>query len=147
MRKQQEMKADLTRFLQAEPPVETLSWQVRKLIECAHEQLFNPALNVAMLVTTCRMRDHNISCRFKQEVGISMRDYIEAQRLEAANQLLQQGTYTVSEVAHSVGYAHLQTFYQAFGRRFRCSPGSVRGRSGVSDLVTGQRQSTMQVCE
>jgi AraC-like DNA-binding protein len=121
-----EIDAELRRFREVHPPlVEGVSWQVRELLRCLHEHLFEPSLNVRELKTRCRMRDHNVSCRFGHEMGVSIKAYIEALRLEAADQILRAGIASVSDVAQSVGYCYLQTFYRAYARRFHRTPGRV----------------------
>ncbi len=131
MLRQQQIDAELHRFLQLHPqPSQRLTWPVRKLLNCIHEELFDPTLNVRRLKDRCQIRDNNVSCRFKHEMGISIKTYIEALRLEAANVLLMQRTFSASEVAQSVGYNHLQTFYRAFDRHFDRTPGMVRSGAG-----------------
>ena len=127
MPQRQRMEAELDRFRQAIPgPAEGVTWHVRALLNRIHEEVFDPALNVRTLRARCRVTDHNISCRFKHEVGTSIKEYIGDLRLDAACVLLRQGTFSASEVAQSVGYGNLQTFYRAFIRRFSCTPGELR---------------------
>lgn len=123
------LEAELRRFQECHtPPLDGKSWHVRRLLLCIHERLFDHRLNVNNLRRHCCVRDHNISCRFKHEMGVSIKRYIEDLRLDAADFLLQHGAFSAAEVAHAVGYSHLQTFYRAFTRRFGCTPGLVRKR-------------------
>jgi AraC-like DNA-binding protein len=128
MLRHREIEAELQRFLQLRPlPAKRVPWHVRKLLNCIHEHLFDPTLNVRSLKTRCNMRDNNVSCHFKHALGISIKSYIEGLRLEAARVLLNRGSYSAAEVAQSVGYTHLQTFYRAFARHYGRTPGDVRG--------------------
>jgi AraC-like DNA-binding protein len=123
-----EIDAELRRFREVHPPpIEGVSWQVRELLRCIHQHLFDPSLNVGELKARCRMRDHNVSCRFGYEMGVSIKAYIESLRLEAADQILRAGIVSVSDAAQSVGYCYLQTFYRAFARHFDRTPGHVCG--------------------
>jgi AraC-like DNA-binding protein len=101
---------------------------VRRLLHSIHDEVFQGALTVKQLKKRCGIGDHNVSCRFKHEVGVSIKGYIESLRLDAAAYLLARGHFTASEAAQSVGYANLQTFYPAFRRRFGCTPGEYRAR-------------------
>lgn len=127
MRKREKIEVELDHFRESHPPpVQYTSWEVRYLLNHIHDELFDPALNVQVLKQRCHIRDNNISCRFKYEMGISIRRYIESLRLEAASVLLRQHSFTAAEVARSVGYPYIQTFYRAFKRQFRCTPGVIR---------------------
>lgn len=103
-----------------------VSWQVRAVLTYIDEHLFEPTLHVCTIKTCCRIRDNNISCRFKHEIGCSVMEYVEAHRLAAAETLLRLGTLSVAEVAHLTGYANLQTFYRAFARSYRCTPATLK---------------------
>lgn len=125
------IQTELQQFLlRLAPPPGELSWQVRRILAVIHATPFDDDLNVQTLKDRCRIRDNNVSCRFKHEVGVSMREYLEALRLDAAQVLLESGAFNASEVGPAVGYANLQTFYRAFDRRFRCTPGLLR-RCGI----------------
>ena len=127
MLRQQAIESELQHFSQSHPPaIQGVSWQVRNLLNCIHDELFDPDLNVKTLKSRCRMRDNNISCRFKYEMGISINAYIASLRFEAVTLLLQDRSSSVSDVAQSVGYRNLQTFYRAFKHQFHCTPGVFR---------------------
>lgn len=102
------------------------SWHVRWLLLAIRDELFSPGLTVRSLMARCHTRDHNVSSRFKIEIGVGIKQYIESLRMEAARQLLSHGRFSAFEVAHAVGYSHLQTFYGAFRRHFECTPGVCR---------------------
>lgn len=133
MRILQAIKAELHCFTEANPPeVHGVSWEVRRVLHRIHDAPFDGDLNVQALKAHCHIRDNNVSCRFKQEVGISMKDYIGTFRLQAASALLRCGGYSASEVAYAVGYRNPQTFYRAFMREFHCTPGEIRKRGDAS---------------
>jgi AraC-like DNA-binding protein len=50
------------------------------------------------------------------------------QRMQQAQQLLQSGEWTVTEVARTVGYAHLGHFATAFKSQFGMTPGECIGK-------------------
>jgi AraC-like DNA-binding protein len=137
MPKQPEIAAALLRFRLANAPA-TLgnSWHVRALMTEIDQSLFDQRLTVHTLKTRCQIRDNNIAYRFKDETGLSIKEYIERLRIAAAGELLRSGSFNAWEVANAVGYSHLQTFYRAFRRRFGCTPGDFRVRVADSHDTT-----------
>lgn len=126
-----EIAEALLRFRRANAPATRgISWHVRALMTEIDESLFDHRLTVHALKTRCRIRDNNIAYHFKDETGVSIKEYIERLRIAAAGELLRSGSFNAWEVAHAVGYSHLQTFYRAFRRRFGCTPGDFRMRAG-----------------
>ncbi len=99
---------------------------IERLVKYIETRLFDPELNTKVIQDRCGLRDHNTSSRFRFYVGATIRDYLEDLRLEAAGRLLRESPASVLEVALSVGYNNLQTFYGAFRRRFACTPAAYR---------------------
>lgn len=133
-----EIESELQRFhLAHAPSTHGTSCHVRDLLHAIHETLFDPRLNVRLLKSRCRIRDNNVAYHFRDETGVSIKEYIEDLRIEAAGGLLRGGTCNNWEVAHAVGYTHLQTFYRAFRRQFGCTPGDFRDRPVPSLALAG----------
>jgi len=99
---------------------------IQRVLSYIEENAFDPELNVQRIKLHCRLRDNNVSSRFRFFTGTTIRDYLEARRMEAAADLLLQGTATIMEVAFAVGYNNLQTFYGAFRRKYSCTPDAYR---------------------
>lgn len=99
---------------------------VARLLEAIHESVFEPDINVQALRNRSRARDHNVSSRFKAEIGISMRMYIATLRVYAAADLLRTTDWPITEISHTIGYDYLQTFYRDFRKVLAATPGSVR---------------------
>jgi AraC-like DNA-binding protein len=100
------------------------------ILDHIHKTLFDPSLNVKSLKLQCRIRDHNISSHFRYVTGVTIKGHIEELRLEAAGFLLRERTIGIFDVAASVGYPHLQTFYRAFQRKYDCTPAEYREEHG-----------------
>ncbi|HSS51806.1 MAG TPA: AraC family transcriptional regulator [Thermoanaerobaculia bacterium] len=103
---------------------------IARMIDYVHDHLFDSSLNVNGLKAGCRLRNNNVTTRFRQRVGMGLREYIEKLRLEAAARLLMQREIAVYLVAMAVGYEHYETFFRAFQRYFGCTPSDVRLRGG-----------------
>jgi AraC-like DNA-binding protein len=100
---------------------------VAQAIKCIHAHLFDEELNVAFVCSASGLRNHNISCRFKHYIGTGMRQYIECERIAAAEYLLGLEGLSVLEIAWSIGYSYPETFERAFKRSKGCTPTQFRG--------------------
>ena len=69
----------------------------------------------------CRLKNNNISSRFKLCIGIGMQQYVEKRRIEAAKSLLVIGDFNIYQIARTVGYTHSETFCRAFKRVEGCT--------------------------
>lgn len=64
-----------------------------------------------------------LSRLLKQTCGESFSEYLKRQRIEAAAELLREGTLTVGEVMTHCGYNDSKLFYRHFRERYGVSPG------------------------
>ena len=72
------------------------------------------------------LNEHKLKVGFRQVFETTVFDYVRAQRLERARQLLLAGDVTVTQAALTVGYASQGHFAAAFRRRFGVNPLSLR---------------------
>ena len=100
--------------------------EMSRILAEIHRDPFDPDLDVRNLRRRCRLKDNNVSSRFRFAVGVTMREYIEEIRLQAARRLIDESRISVFEISLAVGYKHPQTFHSAFLRRFRHTPASRR---------------------
>ncbi len=63
---------------------------------------------------------------FTKYTGVSPQKYLVDYRLERAKHLLSSGSYTVSEVASSVGYDDIFAFSKIFKKKYGVSPSKVK---------------------
>ena len=108
------------------PEAEGLPREIADILIYIHEHLLDPALNVSSLRARCKLRNNNVSTHFRKAVGLGIREYIEAVRLEAAGHLLREEACEVYVAAMAVGYLHEETFCRAFHRRFQATPSEFR---------------------
>jgi AraC-like DNA-binding protein len=116
--------------------------EIREVLAHIHQNLFDLRLNVRHLKSCCRIRDNNVSSRFRYLMGMTIKQYVEILRMEAASRLLRKEEIGILDVSVSVGYHNLQTFYRAFERYYGCTPASYRrGLLSPADLpVLQERQ-------
>lgn len=113
-------------LLDHRPCREDLPREIREVISQIHEHLFDLQLNVRYLKSCCRIRDNNVSSRFRYLMGMTIKEYVETLRIEAASRLLCEEQMGVFDVSVAVGYYNLQTFYRVFERHHGCTPAEYR---------------------
>lgn len=89
--------------------------------EILTNQLENPPL-LSELAKQVGMSDRTLQRGFKSLFNITVVGFLKQQRLLQAEQLLRQGTHSVTEVANRVGYGHLGHFAAAFRQQFGITP-------------------------
>jgi len=85
-----------------------------------------------------KVNDH-----FRAVFGMTVFKWLVDWRLTRARDLVLGGDLTISEISHSLGYAHLPTFVNAFTRRFGTSPGRLRGERSNPAIVPARRASSI----
>ena len=81
------------------------------------------------LQTFCNQTHYNhsyISRRFKQETGMTFREYVQKTRIEKACELLAGTEMTITEIARNVGYDDMQFFHSVFKRLIHMTPKEYR---------------------
>ncbi len=131
---------DLARFREGQClACEGESDEIRRILAFVHAHLFDRELNVALVKARCRIRDNNISTRFRRAMGFTIKYYIEHMRMKAAAELLCRRSIGVLDIALAIGYEHPQTFYHAFRRSFACTPSAYRVRSARLGVCSQDR--------
>jgi len=125
--KYERIERTLREFLDANRPCEgRLPREVDEIVRFIHEHLFEESLNVNLVRARCRLRNNNVSARFRRVLGLGIREYVEQLRLDAARSLLSHRELEVYLIAMTVGYQHQETFCRAFQRRFGQTPSERR---------------------
>lgn len=119
------------------PEIACLSREIAEVLEFIHAHLFDSTLKVKRVKQSCRIRNNNISTRFRMSVGLGIREYIEALRLESALSLLRQQRFEIYLVGMAVGYEHQETFCRAFQRHFGFLPSNCQENQDLPDRAGG----------
>jgi transcriptional regulator GlxA family with amidase domain len=83
-------------------------------------------LTVPVLAHRVGMSERNFARLFKQEVGMTPAQYVEAVRLEAARRLAEDAKIPMKKVASQSGFGDTITLRRAFMRKFSISPADYR---------------------
>lgn len=117
-----QLRTELDDWRQELPQGACLPRDVLAALEFIHTHVFEPTLNVNSVKLGCRLKNNNISTRFRIGVGLGIREYIESLRLHAAWRLLQDERFEIYLIAMAVGYEYQETFCRAFRRHFGHPP-------------------------
>lgn len=81
----------------------------------------------------CEQKHYNVSYisrRFKQETGMTFRDYIQKLRIEKCCELLAGSDMLISDIARMVGYEDIQFFHSVFKKYLHMTPREYRRLKG-----------------
>jgi transcriptional regulator GlxA family with amidase domain len=123
--KQDQIRRELDSLPREMPQTARPPRDVAAVLEFIHTHIFESSLNVNTAKQSCRIKNNNISTRFRIAMGMGIREYIERLRLQAASRLLQGQRFEVYLIAMAVGYDHQETFCRAFRRHFGRPPRSI----------------------
>jgi len=72
---------------------------------------------------------------FKMKMGMSYKQYVTAQRLDAAKRLLHTTDWTIDVIAEHVGYPNATNFYRLFQRETGVTPAMYRNQKEETDNI------------
>lgn len=105
-----------------------LSLHVRRMLALIEERFAEP-LSLATFGRTLNRQAGYLGRLFREEIGVSMREYLARMRLERAARMIRDGV-KVEAVALEVGYRSKKNFYRQFRRRFGTTPALYRAAAG-----------------
>ena len=109
-----------------------LSSDVQRVLRYIHNHLFEESLTIHGVLEQCHVRSHSFNARFKYELlksgqgPMTIWDYIQQQRVEAAKRLLRHKEIELFLIAISLGFKHYETFTRVFKRYANESPSAFR---------------------
>jgi transcriptional regulator GlxA family with amidase domain len=89
-----------------------------------------PAANLSMtrLAHEVGTSQRNLARLFRQEIGMSVGEYVEATRLGLARQLLESAEFSIKHIAAVSGFASAEAMRRAFTHRVGVTPTEYRAR-------------------
>ena len=101
--------------------------EIKKLIEYINNNL-EKKLNLEILAKVVNMNESYLSRIFKDELGMTISDYIKNTRLEKAKELLKDKDMRIKDVSISVGIQDQLYFSRLFTKFFNMTPSEYRER-------------------
>ena len=103
----------------------------RRLEEYVLTHYSDPQICLESLAGAFGLNPQYVSRLFKAEVGEQFSKYLEALRLNQAETRLSETSTGLEEIAFSVGYQSMNSFYKAFRRYHGMSPAKFRRNISV----------------
>ncbi|MDR6536661.1 GlxA family transcriptional regulator [Variovorax soli] len=85
-------------------------------------------LSVPVLASRAGMSERNFARIFRSETGTTPAEFVEKARIDAARRLAEESDLPAKRLADAVGYANVDGFRRAFGRRLGVSLVAYRSR-------------------
>ena len=104
-------------------------WQERRAKELLLAGLCGD-LGLPDLANACRLSTSHFSRAFRRTFGCPPHQWLLAQRVEKAKQLMLNGSQPLSEIALATGFADQSHFTSVFTRRVKASPAAWRREQG-----------------
>jgi DNA-binding response OmpR family regulator len=100
---------------------------LKRLMESIERHMAEPDCDTQSLARDVCMSRMQLNRKLKALTGHSTHEFLRAQRLKRAAQLLHHHGGNISEVAYEVGFASPSHFAQAFKEQFGVSPSDYEG--------------------
>ena len=125
-----------TPLLPARSSTDVLDLSIQKLMKTIQIRAADD-LSLADLARELGVSKYHLSYRFKKAVGVTFRSYVLCARIERAKGLLQDGHFSVTEVAFMVGFNDLARFDKLFKRHMGLTPSAYRAGHSVQRVRNG----------
>ena len=102
------------------------SARIEKAIKYIAQNYDNANLRIATVASHLDINKQYLCKQFKNEMGISLYQYITNTRMNAAVSLLTSSNYNTNQISDYVGYNDHQAFHNLFKKRFGVSPTKFR---------------------
>ncbi len=104
------------------------NWKIREIQEYIHKN-FTQNISLKQLSNLYFLNAKYLGRIFKQETGLSVREYINNQRLEKAKRLLLDTKKTVLDISMECGFENVTYFNRCFMNRLGITPSTFRAQN------------------
>lgn len=98
---------------------------LKKVFTAVAARLLHPSLNAAKAWKAAGVRDRSLTAEFRAFAKVSLKQYIEACRIEIAAVLMEITYLDLYSISEKIGYTHYPTFTDAFRRQKNILPSDV----------------------
>ncbi len=89
-------------------------------------------LSLEQIADMAGFSKYHFSRLFKEYTNVNFSDYVNSRRIKAAEELLEDGTLSITDVAMRSGFPSVSTFYRLFQKQNLCSPTEFRAKQSVN---------------
>lgn len=100
---------------------------ITKTIDYIDENLFGD-LTLEGFANRCNLSVSRFKHRFKEETGIPPAEYIIRRKMEQARKLMDDGTFSIKNIAYDLGFSSPAHFSTVFRQYNGCSPSGYRSK-------------------
>ena len=95
---------------------------VGQMIKTYVKNNLNQKITLSDLSYSLHCSTVTLTTHFKQEFGITIMDYVTAKRMNLAEKLLLENSYSVREIAEMCGFSDSEYFSRCFKEKHNISP-------------------------
>ena len=108
---------------------------IRKTIDYVHAHLTDDDITVASIARELQISRSHLSSKFNEDTGVSLKDYINEQRINKAKDLLTHTERSILEISTFLGFSSQGYFQNVFKRYVGIPPRRYReGKSGIGGV-------------
>ncbi len=107
---------------------------VKRAIAYIQQHYDQPKISLSDVAEVAHLSPSHLAHILKETLGVSYKQYLTAQRMDAAKRLLQTTEWTIDVIAEQVGYPNVTNFYRLFQRETGQTPSAYRKQ----DTASGQ---------
>lgn len=112
----------------------TLSPDIKKVIDYVHFNLEND-LSLTSLATFHNMSTSNLANRFKNEMDVTVSDYVNKERIKEACYYLKHSTLNLADIGLTIGFLNQNYFSRMFKKYMNQSPSQYRKTCKTTDMI------------
>ena len=99
---------------------------IKKIVQFVHENLDNDELSIEQLADHMNFSRVHLYRKIKALSDMSPSQFIRKIRLQKASEMIQQGEYSISEVAYQTGFKDPSYFTRIYTKEFGQTPSAAR---------------------
>ncbi len=115
----------------AAPPQPVKRDPVKRAIAYIQQHYDQPKISLSEVAEVAHLSPSHLAHILKETLGVSYKQYLTAQRMDAAKRLLQTTDWTIDVIAEQVGYPNVTNFYRLFQRETGQTPAAYRKQDGA----------------
>ncbi len=118
-------KYDIKSLFQTRDPSSSHDGKIKKAVRYIETHYFED-IRLEDVADHVYLSPHYFSKLFKKEMGVGFNSYVNKQRLMGAKKMLQYSDWSISRIAHNLGYSCSSYFCKVFRNAYNITPQEFR---------------------